>query len=47
MEGRTGKVRDEKRRLAPVETTGNVVDLFKKMAMSDADFKKLSTKEEA
>tara|TARA_B100000768_G_scaffold170359_1_gene176698 strand:+ start:641 stop:1444 length:804 start_codon:yes stop_codon:yes gene_type:complete len=47
VKGWKGKVRDEKRRLAPVETTGNVVDLFKKMAMSDADFKKISNKETA
>ena len=32
------KGRDEKRRLAPVEQTGNIVDLFKRMDMSDEDY---------
>tara|TARA_R110000823_G_scaffold14939_2_gene48984 strand:+ start:1811 stop:2617 length:807 start_codon:yes stop_codon:yes gene_type:complete len=45
VKGWKGKVRDEKRRLAPVEQTGNLVDLLKKMSMPDADFKKLKPKE--
>lgn len=46
VKGWKGKVRDEKRRLLPVEQTGNLVDLFKKMGMSDVDFKKLSNAQE-
>lgn len=38
VRGWKGKVRDEKRRLAPVEKTGNIVDLFKRMDMSDEDY---------
>ena len=36
-----GKVRDEKRRLKPVEKTGNVVELLKKLDMSDDEYSKL------
>jgi hypothetical protein len=32
------KVRDEKRRLRPVERTANVVDLLKRLDMDDADY---------
>lgn len=36
--GWKGKVRDEKRRLKPVEQTGNIVALFKKMDMADEEY---------
>ena len=42
VRGWKGKVRDEKRRLKAVEQTGNIVDLFKRMDMSDEDFEKLN-----
>ena len=45
VRGWKGKVRDEKRRLRPWEQTGSVVDLFKRMDMSDADFAKLKESE--
>lgn len=35
-----GKVRDEKRRLKPVERTGNIVELLKKLDMTDEEFEK-------
>lgn len=38
VRGWKGKVRDEKRRLKSVEQTGSIVDLFKRMDMSDEDF---------
>lgn len=38
VRGWKGKVRDEKRRLAPVEQTGNIVQLFERMDMSDEDY---------
>lgn len=38
--GWKGKVRDERRRLRPVEQTGSIVALFKKMDMEDEEFNK-------
>lgn len=38
VRGWKGKVRDEKRRLRPVERTGNIVDLFRRMEMNDEDY---------
>jgi len=46
VRGWKGKVRDEKRRLAAIEKTGSVVDLFKRMELSDADFKKYQKTQE-
>lgn len=46
VRGWKGKVRDEKRRLAAIEQTGSVVDLFKRMELSDEDFKKYQNKQE-
>ena len=46
VRGWKGKVRDEKRRLAAVEKTGSVVDLFKRMELSDEDFKKYQKTQE-
>ena len=43
VRGWKGKVRDEKRRLLPVEKTGNIIELFKRMDMSDEEFSKLET----
>ena len=47
VRGWKGKVRDEKRRLKSVEQTGNIVELFKRMDMSDEEFAKTETKKEA
>ena len=33
-------MRDEKRRLRPVEQTGNIVDLFRRMDMDDDTYEK-------
>lgn len=38
VRGWKGKVRDEKRRLEAVEKTGNLIDLFNRMDMSDEEF---------
>ena len=40
VNGWKGKVRDEKRRLRPVEQTGNIVDLFRRMDMDDDTYEK-------
>jgi len=40
VNGWKGKVRDEKRRLRPVEQTGNIVDLFRRMDMDDDAYEK-------
>ena len=39
VRGWKGKVRDENRRLRPIERTANITDLFKRMDMSDEEFK--------
>ncbi len=36
--GWQGKIRDPRRRVKPVERTGNIVDLFKRMEMTTAQF---------
>tara|TARA_B100002051_G_C16589928_1_gene562237 strand:+ start:158 stop:973 length:816 start_codon:yes stop_codon:yes gene_type:complete len=46
VRGWHGKVRDEKRRLKPVEKTGNIVDLLKRLDMDDAEYNKLNQKGE-
>jgi hypothetical protein len=38
VKGWKGKVRDEMRRLEAVEKTGNIVDLFKRMDMTDEEY---------
>lgn len=42
VRGWHGKVRDEKRRIRPVERTSNITKLFERMDMSDEDFEKLT-----
>jgi len=44
VKGWHGKVRDERRRLKPVELTGNVVELLKRLDMDDDEFNKAITK---
>ena len=41
VRGWHGKVRDEYRRLKPVEKTGNIVELLKRLDMSEDDYNKL------
>jgi hypothetical protein len=43
VKGWHGKVRDESRRLKPVEQTGNVVELLKRLDMTDKEFKETVT----
>lgn len=38
VRGWQGKVRDEKRRMRPVERTGNIVDLWRRMDMDDETY---------
>jgi len=45
VRGWHGKVRDERRRLKPVEHTGNIVELLKRLDMSDDEHTKLKLKE--
>ena len=45
VRGWHGKVRDEKRRLKPVEKTGNVVELLKRLDMNDQEYKQSIKKE--
>ena len=48
VRGWHGKVRDEKRRLASIEKTGNLIDLLARMDMNDEDFNEhIKTKEAA
>ena len=46
VRGWHGKVRDEKRRLKPVEKTGNIIDLLKRLDMDDKEYNKLNQKGE-
>ena len=45
VRGWHGKVRDEKRRLKPVEKTGNIVELLKRLDMNDQEYKQSIKKE--
>ena len=44
VKGWHGKVRDEKRRLKPVEKTGNVVEFLKRIDMTDEEYNNLGVK---
>lgn len=41
VRGWRGKVRDEKRRISPFERTGNIVDLLRRLEMSDDEYRAL------